>query len=183
MMRDRSNLMQMLRTRASGAVPSLDLAGPPPHSGAPQLPQADLPMIATHVLALADAKLIADAARAEAERNGWAVVIAIVDDGGHLLYLERMDGTQKASCAVAPEKARTAVMFKRPSALLEKAVADGRLGMMTLPGATTVEGGLPITYEGAIVGAIGISGLTSQQDGVVAKAGLANAGIAGLPEG
>ncbi len=129
-------------------------------------------MIPTHVLALSDAKLIAAAARAEAEANGWAVVIAIVDEGGHLVYLERMDGTQKASCTIAPEKARTAVMFKRPSAALEKAVADGRLGMMTLPGATTVEGGLPIVWREAIVGAIGISGLTSQQDGVVAKAGL-----------
>lgn len=129
-------------------------------------------MIATHVLALADAKRIADAARAEAERNGWAVVIAIVDDGGHLLYLERMDGTQKASCTIAPEKARTAVMFKRPSVMLERAVADGKLGMMTLPGATTVEGGLPISFGETIVGAIGISGLTSQQDGVVAKAGI-----------
>lgn len=129
-------------------------------------------MIATHILALADAKRIADAARAEAERNGWAVVIAIVDDGGHLLYLERMDGTQKASCTIAPEKARTAMMFKRPSLMLEKAVADGKLGMMTLPGATTVEGGLPISFGGTLVGAIGISGLTSQQDGVVAKAGV-----------
>ena len=129
-------------------------------------------MIATHALALADAKVMADAARAEAEKNGWRVVIAILDEGGHLVYLERMDGTQKASCTIAPEKARTAVMFKRPSAALEKAVADGRLGMMTLPGATTVEGGLPIVYRDAFVGAIGVSGVTSAQDGVVAKAGL-----------
>ena len=129
-------------------------------------------MIATHALALSDAKLMADAARAEAGKNGWNVVIAIVDDGGHLLYLERMDGTQKASCTIAQEKARTAIMFKRPSVMLEKAVADGRLGMMTLPGATTVEGGLPIVYRDAFVGAIGISGLTSAQDGVVAKAAL-----------
>ncbi len=129
-------------------------------------------MLATHALALADAKRMADAARAEAEKNDWRVVIAIVDEGGHLVYLERMDGTQKASCVVAQEKARTAIMFKRPSAMLEKVVADGRLGMMTLPGATTVEGGLPIVYRDAFVGAIGVSGLTSAQDGVVAKAGL-----------
>ena len=130
-------------------------------------------MITAQQLALADAKAMADAARAEAERNDWSVVIAIVDDGGHLLYLERMDGTQKASCVIAQEKARTAIMFKRPSALLEKAVSDGRVGMMTLAGATTVEGGLPIVVGGAFVGGIGISGLTSQQDGIVAKAGLA----------
>ena len=129
-------------------------------------------MISQHALSLADAKIMADAARAEAEKNNWTVVIAIVDDGGHLIYLERMDGTQKASCVIAQEKARTAILFKRPSVNLEKAVADGRLGMMTLPGATTVEGGLPIVWRDTFVGAIGISGLTSQQDGVVAKAGV-----------
>ena len=129
-------------------------------------------MISTHALSLSVAKTIADGARAEAEKNGWAVVIAIVDDGGHLLYLERMDGTQKASCVVAQEKARTAILFKRPTVLLEKAVADGKLGMMTLAGATTVEGGLPIIWQNTFVGGIGVSGLTSAQDGVVAKAGL-----------
>ena len=124
-------------------------------------------------LTLADAKLMADAARAEAERNGWRVVIAIVDDGGHLIYLERMDGTQKASSTVAPEKARTAILFKRPSAALETAVSDGRVGLVTMPIATMVEGGLPIVWRDQFVGGIGISGLTSQQDGLVAKAGLA----------
>ncbi len=124
------------------------------------------------VLSLSDAKTMAEGARAEAEKNGWNVVIAIVDDGGHLMYFERMDGTQKASCVVAQEKARTAIMFKRPTVALEKAVADGRLGMMTLAGATTVEGGLPIVWQGTFLGAIGVSGLTSAQDGVVAQAGL-----------
>lgn len=129
-------------------------------------------MLSTHALSLSDAKIIAAAARAEAERNAWPVVIAIVDEGGHLVYLERMDGTQKASCVIAQEKARTAIMFKRPGALLEKAVADGRLGMMTLPGAVAVEGGLPIVYRTVFVGAIGVSGVQSHQDGLVAKAGL-----------
>lgn len=124
-------------------------------------------------LTLADAKHMADAARAEADRNGWKVVIAIVDDGGHLIYLERMDGTQKASSTIAPEKARTAILFKRPSAALEAAVGDGRVGLVTMPIATMVEGGLPIVWRDHFVGAIGISGLTSQQDGLVAKAGLA----------
>jgi glc operon protein GlcG len=129
-------------------------------------------MIETHALSLSTAKAVADAARAEADRNGWTVVIAIVDDGGHLVYLERMDGTQKASSVIAQEKARTAILFKRPSAALEKAVADGRLGMMSLPGAVTVEGGLPIVWKDTFVGAIGVSGMASSQDGVVAKAGL-----------
>ena len=129
-------------------------------------------MLPHFALSLSDAKTMAAAARAEAERNGWAMVIAIVDDGGHLVLLERMDGTQKASCVGAQEKARTAIMFKRPSAALEKVVADGRIAMTTMPGATMVEGGLPIVFKDIFVGAIGVSGAQSSQDGIVAKAGL-----------
>lgn len=129
-------------------------------------------MIPHFALSLADAKTIVEAARAEAERNNWAVVIVIVDDGGHLVYFERMDGTQKASCVVAQEKARSAIMFKRPTVALEKVVADGRIAMTTLPNATMVEGGLPIVFKGAFVGAIGVSGVQSSQDGQIAKAGL-----------
>ena len=129
-------------------------------------------MIPSYALSLEAAKTMAAAARAEAERRGWTFVIAIVDEGGHLVYLERMDGTQKASCVVAQEKARTAIMFKRPTAALEKVVADGRVAMTTMPGATMVEGGLPIVYKGAFVGAIGCSGMQSSQDGIAAKAGL-----------
>jgi glc operon protein GlcG len=134
--------------------------------------QVVLTMISHFVLSLAEAKTIADGARAEAERNGWNVVIAIVDDGGHLVYLERMDGTQKASCLVAQEKARSAIMFKRPTVALEKVVSDGRIAMTTLPNVVMVEGGLPIVHQGAFVGAIGVSGVQSSQDGLIAKAGL-----------
>lgn len=129
-------------------------------------------MLPHHALSLSDAKTMADAARAEAEKNDWTVVIAIVDDGGHLVYLERMDGTQKGSCTVAQDKARSAIMFKRPTKALEDVVADGRIAMVTMQGPTMVEGGLPIVYRDAFVGAIGVSGLQSHQDGVVAKAGL-----------
>ncbi len=129
-------------------------------------------MIPSYALSLEAAKTMAAAARAEAESRGWTFVIAIVDDGGHLIYLERMDGTQKASCVVAQEKARTAIMFKRPTAALEKVVADGRVAMTTMPGATMVEGGLPIVYKDVFVGAIGCSGMQSSQDGIVAKAGV-----------
>lgn len=124
-------------------------------------------------LTLDDARAASAAARAEAVKNGWNVVIAVVDDGGHLIHFERADGVQKGSCVVAVEKARTAVMFKRPSAALEKLVKDGAHHMMTLPGATPIEGGEPVMIEGQCVGAVGVSGVQSFQDGVVARAGVA----------
>ena len=95
-------------------------------------------------LGLEDARRIASAARAKAIVEGWNVVIAIVDDGGHLILLERADGTQKASVIVAQEKARTAILFKRPTKALEDAIAGGRQVMLALPGATPIEGGLPL---------------------------------------
>ncbi|MBB5205199.1 uncharacterized protein GlcG (DUF336 family) [Inhella inkyongensis] len=125
-------------------------------------------------LSLADAQRICAAARAKAVAEGWTVVIAIVDDGGHLMLLERADGTQKASVVVAQEKAKTAILFKRPTKALEDAVASGRQVMLALPGATPIEGGLPlVTAEGHYVGAIGVSGVLSSQDGQVAAAGVA----------
>lgn len=125
-------------------------------------------------LALDDAKTIAAAARKEAETQGWAIVIAIVDDGGHLLYLERMDGAQAASAVVAMEKAKTAILFKRPTAALDEAISKGgRLPMMMLPGALALEGGHPLVADGDYVGAIGVSGVLSHQDGIVARAGAA----------
>lgn len=124
-------------------------------------------------LTLEAAKHIAAAAHEEARKNNWTMVISIVDDGGHLIYLERMDGTQIGSVVVAQEKALTAVRFKRPSKALEEAVAGGRIVVMTLPGATPVEGGTPIVVDGQLIGAIGVSGGTSPQDGQVAAAGLA----------
>jgi glc operon protein GlcG len=128
-------------------------------------------MIVKTQLGLAEAKAIAAAAQAAAVQNGWNVVIAIVDEAGLLHYLERMDGTQLASVHVAQEKARTAALFKRPSKALEDGVAGGRLVMMTLPGATPIEGGVPLIYRGELVGAIGVSGVQSFQDGIVAQAG------------
>lgn len=122
-------------------------------------------------LTLADAKRVAAAAEAEAAKNGWNVVIAILDDGANLLYLQRMDGTQIGSILVAQEKGRTAVSFKRPSKAFEDVVVGGRQVMLAMPGATPIEGGLPLVYEGEIVGAIGISGVQSSQDGIIAKAG------------
>jgi glc operon protein GlcG len=131
------------------------------------------PLATKKVLTLEAAKQIAAVAEAEARKNNWTMVIAIVDDGGHLIYLERMDGTQIASVVVAQEKAACAIRFKRPTKALEEAVAGGRIVVMKLAGAVPVEGGLPIVVEGQFVGAIGVSGGTSPQDGVVAVAGLA----------
>ncbi len=125
-------------------------------------------------LNLVDAQRIAAAARAKAVAEGWTVVIAIVDDGGHLILLERADGTQKGSIVVAQEKAKTAILFKRPTKALEDAVLAGRSHMVTLPGATLIEGGLPlVAADGSYLGAIGVSGVQSSQDGVVAAAGVA----------
>ena len=128
-------------------------------------------MLRKLTLSIDDAKKAAAACRAEAEKNKWNVVIAVLDDGGHLMYLERMDGTQKASSRVAVKKGQSAILFKRPTSALEKAVASGRIAVMAL-GATTVEGGIPIVVEGEYVGAIGISGVQSHEDAQVAQAGI-----------
>jgi glc operon protein GlcG len=123
------------------------------------------------VLTLEIAKQIAAAASAEATANKWTVVIAILDEGGNLMYLERADDTQIGSIQVAQEKARSAVAFKRPTKVFEDAVAGGRTAILKLPGAMPVEGGLPLMLNGRVAGAIGVSGVTSQQDGQIAKAG------------
>ncbi len=131
-------------------------------------------MFSQWALSIDDAKAIASACKACAQQNQWNVVIAIVDDGGHLMYLERLDGTQKASSVVAVEKAKTALLFKRPTLAIETAVKSGRNVMMVLPGATPIEGGLPLVRDGQFVGAIGISGVQSSEDGIVAAAGVAH---------
>jgi uncharacterized protein GlcG (DUF336 family) len=124
-------------------------------------------------LSLEDAKRVAAAARAEAEKNGWAIVIAVVDDGGHLMYLERMDGAQKASSRIAEAKGRTAILFKRPTKAIEDNILEGRTVMMGLPGAVPLEGGVPLVKDGQFLGGIGVSGVQSFQDGIVARAGAA----------
>jgi glc operon protein GlcG len=124
-------------------------------------------------LSLEDAKRVTAAARVEAEKNGWSVVIAVLDDGGHLMYLERMDGTQKASSRIAEEKGRSAILFKRPTKALEDVVAEGRTVMMMLPGAVPIEGGVPLVKDGQFLGGIGVSGVQSFQDGIIARAGAA----------
>ena len=125
------------------------------------------------VLTLAAAKKIAAAAEAEATKRGSTVVIAIVDDGGHLILLERLDDTQVASVEVGIGKARTAAIFRRPSKVFEDQVKNGRVAALALPGATPLQGGVPILVDGKVVGAIGVSGNTPQEDEDIAKVGAA----------
>jgi glc operon protein GlcG len=133
--------------------------------------RADLPT--KKVLTLGVAKKIAEAAEAEAIKRGVSVVIAVVDDGGHLLVLHRLDDTQVASVEVAIGKARTAAIFRRPSKVFEDQIRGGRVAALALTGATPLQGGLPIMVDGKLIGAIGVSGNTPQEDEDLAKMGAA----------
>lgn len=124
------------------------------------------------MLTLADAKKIAQTAEQEALKNQWPVVITILDDGGHLLYLQRLDNTQFGSIQVAIEKARAAIAFRRPTKVLEDNINQGQLRYLNLPGALPIEGGLPIIIKNQFVGAIGVSGVRSNQDAQIAQAGI-----------
>lgn len=125
------------------------------------------------VLTLEAAKKAAAAAEAEARKQGARVVIVVVDDGGHILLLERLDDTQVASVEVGIGKARTAAIFRRPSRVFEEQVKNGRVAALGLTGATPLQGGIPIVVGGKVVGAIGVSGETPQQDEDLAKVGAA----------
>ena len=124
------------------------------------------------VLTLDDAKRIALAAEGEAQRNDWKVAIAIVDDGGHLLYLQRSHDTQFGSVDTAIAKAYAAVAFRRPTKVSEDAVTNGRLIHLALPGVIPAEGGVPLLRDGQVIGGLGISGVRSFQDGQIAQAGV-----------
>jgi uncharacterized protein GlcG (DUF336 family) len=118
------------------------------------------------------AKAAMAAAEAEAAKNGWGVAIAIVDSGGNIVMLHRLDNAQLSAARIAEAKARTAVEFRRPTKALEDAVAGGGVGLRVLTfGASVAEGGVPIISAGSIVGGIGVSGVASQQDAQVAQAG------------
>ena len=129
------------------------------------------------VLTLEAAKKIAVAAEAEARKNNWNVVIAVVDDGGHLIYLQRIDGTQTGSIDVAIGKARTSAAFKRPTKVFDE-LAKTRPSITSIsPSAVLLEGGVPVMVGGQLVGAVGVSGVTSQQDAQIAEAGIAALGM------
>jgi len=126
-------------------------------------------------LTLEGAKQIAAAAAAEARSHNEGGAIAIVDDGGNLLYLERIDGTFAAGSMISIGKARTAALFKKPTSAFEDIIKNGRTAMVALPDFTPLQGGVPLELDGRVVGAIGVSGASSQQrDEAVAKAGAAS---------
>lgn len=124
-------------------------------------------------LTLDAAKKIATAAEAEAKKNNWNVAIAVVDESGRLIYLAKIDETQPASVDIAQKKARCAALYKRATKVFEDRVAQGGTNVLVLPDVIASEGGLPLTVDGKIIGAIGVSGVLSAQDGQVAQAGAA----------
>lgn len=130
------------------------------------------------VLELADAKRIAAAAEAEALQNQWAVAIAIVDDGGHLLWFQRLDGTAPVSAHIAQSKAHTAALGRRESKIYEDMVNQGRVSFLSAPAIDgLLEGGVPIMKDGQCIGAVGVSGVKSVEDAQIAKAGIAALGL------
>lgn len=124
------------------------------------------------VISLDAARTMLTAAEAEADRNRWPVAIAVVDAAGELIAFHKLDGTQAASIDIAIGKARTAARLRRPTKALEDAIGSGRMALAAVEGITPLEGGIPITVDGQVIGAIGVSGVTSQQDAQVAEAGI-----------
>lgn len=130
------------------------------------------------VLEFSDVQTIAAAAAAEASANNWAVTIAIVDDGGHLLHLQRLDGAAPISAHIAPAKANTAAMGRRESKVYEDMVNGGRFSFLSAPDLKgLLEGGVPILKDGQCLGAVGVSGVKSSEDAQIARAGLAAIGL------
>lgn len=129
------------------------------------------------MLEMADVKAIAAAAEAEAVKNAWAVSIAIVDDGGHLLWLQRLDGAAPISAQIAPAKAATAAMGRRESKAYEDMINGGRTSFLSAPLTGMLEGGVTIVKDGQVIGAVGVSGVKSSEDAQIARAGIAAIGL------
>ncbi len=130
------------------------------------------------VLEMADIKLMAAAAEAEAVKNQWAVTVAIVDDGGHLLWLQRLDGAPALSAHIAPAKAHTSALGRRESKFYEDVINQGRAAFLSAPEIQgLLEGGVPIVKDGQCLGAVGVSGVKSPEDAQIARAGIAALGL------
>jgi glc operon protein GlcG len=147
---------------ASVPVGAQQPVAPPP----PQVPYGT-------PISLEQAKKVMAGAEAEAKKNSWNVVIAVLDSGGHLVMLQRLDGTQLGSIEAAKDKAYSAVLYRRPTKVFQDLVGQGgpNLRLLRLSGASPLEGGIPIIVDGKVIGAVGVSGVTSEQDAHVAKAG------------
>jgi glc operon protein GlcG len=128
-------------------------------------------MLSKPTLSIAETTRILDAARAEAEKNKWAVTIAVADDGGHLLGLLRLDGCAPIGAYIATEKARTAALGRRESKQYEDMINGGRTAFLSAPLAGALEGGVPIVVDGQVVGAVGVSGVKAPEDAQIARAG------------
>ncbi len=124
------------------------------------------------VLTLAGARTMMEAAEAEARRNNWNVAIAIVDAHGELILFQKMDNVQVASVDISQAKARTAARMRRPTKALDDAVTGGRLALLAVEGVLPLEGGVPVIHNGVVIGAVGVSGVTSAQDAQIAAAGI-----------
>ena len=144
----------------AAASASAQAPPPPPAYGVP--------------ISFEQAKKVMAGAEAEAKKNNWPVVITIVDSGGNLVMLSRLDNAQWGSIEVAKDKARSAVAFRRPTKVFQDLIAQGgaNLRLLNLSGASMLEGGIPIVVEGKVVGAVGVSGVTSQQDAQIGQAGI-----------
>ncbi|MEX2471392.1 MAG: heme-binding protein [Gemmatimonadota bacterium] len=134
--------------------------------------QAHAQLSSARVITLDAARTMMAAAEAEATRNSWPVAIAIVDAAGELILFQKLDGTQAASIDIAIGKANTAARLRRPTKALEDAIASGRMALAAVDGILPLEGGVPIVVDGQVIGAVGVSGVTSQQDAQVAQAGV-----------
>jgi glc operon protein GlcG len=157
------------------ATPGFEAVFAPKAQGGPLFLQAIVaPMKTKHTLTTEDVNTLAAAALAEASRNQWAVTIAIADDGGHLLWLQRMDGAAPVSAAIAPAKAQTAAYGRRETKVYEEMINQGRASFLSAPLLSgMLEGGVPIMVDGQCVGAVGVSGVKSHEDAQIAKAGIA----------
>jgi uncharacterized protein GlcG (DUF336 family) len=159
---------QQPATPAPPAAPAAPAAAPAAPAAAPAAP-----LVYGAPITLEAAKRAVAAAEAEARKNNWNVMIVVLDSGGHTVMSQRLDGTQYASIRIAAGKARTALEFKRPTKALDDTIAagGGGLRLLSVGGVTAIEGGIPIVVDGKIVGSIGVSGVTAQQDAQIARAG------------
>jgi len=170
-----SSALLLSATISAGAQQPATPAAPAAPAAAPAAPAAApaAPLVYGAPITLEAAKRAVAAAEAEARKNNWNVMIVVLDSGGHTVMSQRLDGTQYASIRIAAGKARTALEFKRPTKALDDTIAagGGGLRLLSVGGVTAIEGGIPIVVDGKIVGSIGVSGVTAQQDAQIARAG------------